>query len=295
MNKSYLYLMTTFMLWGSLYVVSQFVLGKIPTFTVAMFRYLIAFIALSFISLKSKKEKIEKSDCKYFFIMGFIGSFISVDCQLLGTKISGGSMASLINSLNPIIISVMAMIILNEKLEINKIIGIILSLFGVYMIVGTGANIEFIGVLISFIAVIGWAFMSVISRKISNKYSALTLTKVSMLIATVCNIPVSFLEIQITHSLIQIDIGAILGILYMGIVCTAFTNILWNRSLSMLPANTCSAFYPIQTLTSSFLGVLVFHEILTTSFVLGSTFIIVGVLISLLFQKRTRKEEEVLV
>ena len=295
MNKSYLYLMTTFMLWGSLYVVSQFVLGKIPTFTVAMFRYLIAFIALSFISLKSKKEKIEKSDYKYFFIMGFIGYFISVDCQLLGTKISGGSMVSLINSLNPIIISVMAMIILNEKLEINKIIGIILSLFGVYMIVGTGANIEFIGVLISFIAVIGWAFMSVISRKISNKYSALTLTKVSMLIATVCNIPVSFLEIQITHSLIQIDIGAILGILYMGIVCTAFTNILWNKSLSMLPANTCSAFYPIQTLTSSFLGVLVFHEILTTSFVLESTFIIVGVLISLLFQKRTRKEEEVLV
>ena len=295
MNKSYLYLMTTFMLWGSLYVVSQFVLGKIPTFTVAMFRYLIAFIALSFISLKSKKEKIEKSDYKYFFIMGFIGYFISVDCQLLGTKISGGSMVSLINSLNPIIISVMAMIILNEKLEINKIIGIILSLFGVYMIVGTGANIEFIGVLISFIAVIGWAFMSVISRKISNKYSVLTLTKVSMLIATVCNIPVSFLEIQITHPLIQIDIGAILGILYMGIVCTAFTNILWNKSLSMLPANTCSAFYPIQTLTSSFLGVLVFHEILTTSFVLGTTFIIVGVLISLLFQKRTRKEEEVLV
>lgn len=295
MNKSYLYLMTTFMLWGSLYVVSQFVLGKIPTFTVTMFRYLIAFIALSFISLKSKKEKIEKSDYKYFFIMGFIGYFISVDCQLLGTKISGGSMVSLINSLNPIIISVMAMIILNEKLEINKIIGIILSLFGVYMIVGTGANIEFIGVLISFIAVIGWAFMSVISRKISNKYSVLTLTKVSMLIATVCNIPVSFLEIQITHPLIQIDIGAILGILYMGIVCTAFTNILWNKSLSMLPANTCSAFYPIQTLTSSFLGVLVFHEILTTSFVLGSTFIIVGVLISLLFQKRTRKEEEVLV
>ena len=51
------------MLWGSLYVVSQFVLGKIPTFTVAMFRYLIAFIALSLISLKSEKEKIEKSFC----------------------------------------------------------------------------------------------------------------------------------------------------------------------------------------------------------------------------------------
>ena len=288
MKKSYVYLLTTFMLWGSLYVVSQFVLGKIPTFTVAMFRYLIAFIALSLISLKSEKEKIEKSDYKYFFIMGFIGYFISVDCQLLGTKIAGGSMASLINSLN-------AMIILNEKLEMNKIVGIVLSLAGVYMIIGTGANIQFLGVLISFIAVIGWAFMSVISRKISNKYSALTLTKVSMLIATICNIPVSFLEVQMTHPLIQVDLGAVLGLVYMGVICTAFTNILWNKSLSLLPANTCSAFYPIQTLTSSFLGVVVFHEVLTTSFVLGSAFIIVGVLISLLFKKRTRKEKEVLV
>ena len=290
MKKSYVYLLTTFMLWGSLYVVSQFVLGKIPTFTVAMFRYLIAFIALSLISLKSEKEKIEKSDYKYFFIMGFIGYFISVDCQLLGTKIAGGSMASLINSLNPVIISVMAMIILNEKSEINKIVGIVLSLAGVYMIIGTGANIQFLGVLISFIAVIGWAFMSVISRKISNKYSALTLTKVSMLIATICNIPVSFLEVQMTHPLIQVDLGAVLGLVYMGVA-----NILWNKSLSLLPANTCSAFYPIQTLTSSFLGVVVFHEVLTTSFVLGSAFIIVGVLISLLFKKRTRKEKEVLV
>ena len=84
-------------------------------------------------------------------------------------------------------------------------------------------------------------------------------------------------------------------LVYMGVVCTAFTNILWNKSLSLLPANTCSAFYPIQTLTSSFLGVVVFHEVLTTSFVLGSAFIIVGVLISLLFKKRTRKEKEVLV
>ena len=184
---------------------------------------------------------------------------------------------------------------LNEKLEMNKIVGIVLSLAGVYMIIGTGANIQFLGVLISFIAVIGWAFMSVISRKISNKYSALTLTKVSMLIATICNIPVSFLEVQMTHPLIQVDLGAVLGLVYMGVICTAFTNILWNKSLSLLPANTCSAFYPIQTLTSSFLGVVVFHEVLTTSFVLGSAFIIVGVLISLLFKKRTRKEKEVLV
>lgn len=103
-----------------------------------------------------------------------------------------------------------------------------------------------------------------------------------MLIAALCNIPVSFLEIQITRSVIEPDLPAVLGLLYMGLVCTAFTNILWNKSLSKLPANTCSAFYPVQTLTSSLLGILVFHEILTVSFLAGTLFIIVGVLISLL-------------
>ena len=68
MKKSYVYLLTTFMLWGSLYVVSQFVLGKIPTFTVAMFRYLIAFIALSLISLKSEKEKLKKVIINIFLL-----------------------------------------------------------------------------------------------------------------------------------------------------------------------------------------------------------------------------------
>ena len=41
---------------------------------------------------------------------------------------------------------------------------------------------------------------------------------VSMLIATICNIPVSFLEVQMTHPLIQVDLGAVLGLVYMGVV-----------------------------------------------------------------------------
>ena len=64
---------------------------------------------------------------------------------------------------------------------------------------------------------------------------------------------------------------------------------LWNKSLSELPANTCSAFYPIQTLTSSLLGILVFHEVLTVSFAAGTLFIIAGVLISLLWKGRNRQ------
>ena len=72
MKKSYVYLLTTFMLWGSLYVVSQFVLGKIPTFTVAMFRLFNSVYSVEFNLIKKWERKIEKVDYKYFFIMGLL-------------------------------------------------------------------------------------------------------------------------------------------------------------------------------------------------------------------------------
>lgn len=288
-RKVYGYLLVTFMLWGSLFVVTQFVLGKIPTFTVAMARYLLSYIALSAAALGRQKETVEKGDRKYFFIVGFIGYFVAVDFQLLGTKYAGSSMASLINSLNPVFISVMAVFILREKLTKEKVAGLALSMIGVYLIIGHGASVSLPGILCSFIAVSGWALMSVISRKISGKYSSLTITRYAMLIAALCNIPTSLLEIGLTHPVVRVDLPAVLGLLYMGLVCTAFTNMLWNKSLSELPANTCSAFYPIQTLTSSLLGILVFHEVLTVSFAAGTLFIIAGVLISLLWKGRNRQ------
>lgn len=42
----YLYLFLTFFLWGSLYVVSKYVLDKVPPFTVSLVRYAISFLLL---------------------------------------------------------------------------------------------------------------------------------------------------------------------------------------------------------------------------------------------------------
>ena len=90
-RKGYFYLLLTFTLWGSLYVVSKYVLGK----------------------------------------MG---------AQLLGTKYAGASLASLINSLNPVTMTVFAAILLHEAMTLRKVLGIALALCGVYVIIGTGAQ-----------------------------------------------------------------------------------------------------------------------------------------------------------
>lgn len=85
MKKSTLaifYLFLAFTLWGSLYVVSKYVLGKLPTFTISFIRFLLAFLFLSLISFGSK-EKLERRHLPYVLCIGFVGYFLSVSAQLL--------------------------------------------------------------------------------------------------------------------------------------------------------------------------------------------------------------------
>lgn len=280
---SYVLLISTFVIWGTLYVVSSFVLGKLPTFTVAFLRYFIGYIILSLFSL-GKKEKIDKEDYPYFLLIGIVGYFISVDAQLLGTKIAGSSMASLINSTNPIMISVMAALFLKERMTPGAIFGLLLSVAGVFVIIGVGSKVAIAGMVSSFISVLLWSFTSVNTRKIGAKYSSITITKFAMLMACLFNFPVAIGEIAFTHPVMSIDISVVLSVLYIGLICTALANFLWNRSLTVIPAHICASFYPIQTLTSSVLGILFLHEACTLSFIIGSILIVVGVLFSLMPQ-----------
>lgn len=276
---AYLYLVITFCAWGSLYVVSKFVLGKIPVVTVLCLRYFIAAITLFFINNNIKENKIERKDIKYVLLIGFAGYFLSVGAQLLGIKLSDASMASLVNSMNPITIMIFAAIILKEKLTIKKVICVILAVIGVYIIIGdVKGNGQTLGILFSILSVILWSFVSVIVRRITQKYDASIITTYCMCIATACTFPFSIIEL-ITTSNIQFDWSVVVSLLYMGIVCTALAYVFWNKSLSMIEAGTCSLFYPVQPMVSVILGMIFLGEQININFILGAVLIIGGALL----------------
>jgi Predicted permease, DMT superfamily len=277
----YVYLFLVFSIWGSLYVVSKFVLGKIPTFTILFLRFLIASICLFILLRKRNFKKIEKKDYKYIALVGIGGYFISVGAQLIGTKLASASLASLVNSLNPVVIMLMASIILKEKLTLKKVGSIILALIGVYLIIGgNGGNGQIIGIAFSIFSVLTWSIVSVFMRKVTQKYDSLQITLYGLIIAAFCNLPISIGEI-VNSSGIHIDIKAFIALLYMSIICTGAAYVLWNKSLSMLEAGICSAFYPVQPLVSILLGIIFLNETITINIVIGALLIIMGVLLSL--------------
>lgn len=287
-NTAYLYLLITFFAWGSLYVVSKFVLGKIPIITISFLRYVIAGIILMLLLKQRKLKRIEKQDYKCIFFIGFLGYFVAIGAQLLGTKLSNASLASLVNSMNPIVIMLFAIFILKEKLTATKIICGVLAIIGVYIIVGgvDGSN-QLLGISISIFSVVLWSYVSVIIRKITQKYDSLQITTYGIIIAAICTMPFSLWELMVTPN-VQFDKSVILSMLYIGGVCTAVAHVLWNKSLSLMEAGACSLFYPLQPMVAVLLGWMFLGENISMNFILGGLLITSGVLFSILREKDTR-------
>lgn len=281
-KTAYLYLLIVFSAWGSLYVVSKFVFGKVPTFTALLFRNAIAASALGIVLKQRKTIKIKKEDYKYILIIGFLGYFLSIGAQFLGTKLTNASFASLINSMNPITITFFASLILKEKIAPKTIISIIVLLIGVKVLIGDiSDNIYLSGIFLSIFSVTIWSLVTVLVKKVSKSYDSFQITVYGIMTATIFCIPVSIYEIS-TRPVIEFDLEVIAALLYMGLICTAMGHVLWNKCMSMIDAGTCSLFYPIQPLVATLLGIIFLNEKIDKNFILGAVLIVGAVLFNVI-------------
>jgi drug/metabolite transporter (DMT)-like permease len=222
-------------------------------------------------------------------LIGFAGYFVSTGEQLLGIKLSRSSLASLVNSMNPVAISVFAAIFLKEKLTLKKGMGIILSIFGIYMTIGGGdSNGHLLGILVSTFSVLTWVEVSILVSKMASKYEALQITAYGIFIAAVCNFPFYFYELSLTQN-IHFNWIIILSFLYMGLICTALAYVFWNKSLSLIEAGTCSMFYPVQPLVSVLLGWMLLDENINLNFFIGTILVLSGVLLSIINIKQATR------
>lgn len=286
-NAGYLYLLITFFCWGSIYVVSKYALAVMGPVTVSFCRYLVSVVCLyGILKWKGGHKKIAKEHWPYLLILGGLGYFAAIILQLGGTALLSGSLASLINSLNPVMISILAAVFLKEKITWKNVLSIVVPLIGVYIILGNGSmQINPLGILLSAGSVVLWSAASVSIRKISGYYDPVQIALYGMCIALLFNIPAAVLEnIFMTQS--HPTAVALLACLFVAVFGTAVAHTCWNKSLQLLSASTCSMFYPLQPLVSAVLGVLLLHEVITWQFVVGAVLICSGIVITFLPSKK---------
>jgi drug/metabolite transporter (DMT)-like permease len=278
-TPAYVLLILTTSIWGSLYIVTRIALETVSPVTLLCSRYLFAAPALfAIVRLRGKPCRIESKDRMTIFLIGAVGNFTAISLQVFGTKYAGASVASLINSINPVFIILFAVILLKERLTLRKFLATAATLVGVVVVLGRAPEVDRAwGIGLSIASVVLWSLSSIFIRRLSGKYDPMTITLFTILSAALCSIPFALIETFLAPHGTPFTLKSLLCLAYLGIICTALPNLFWNKSLSLVEASTCSLFYPIQPLVSAALGIAVLGEKMTLGFWIGGAFIVGGI------------------
>lgn len=268
-------------IWGSLYVVSKYVMDFVPPFTLLWLRYIIAGLVLGILMVLFRQHKIERRDLMLLVWIGFIGYFVSIGAQFVGTKLSDAHTGALLTTSSPVFTVLLARPLLQESLDMRKLIALFLAMLGIVMVIGLNPEGEtsLPGSVFLIIAAVTWALLSIYVKKASARYSTLTITTYAVLFAVLFTTPAAMMEIQFNEVQLFANNLVWMGTLYIGIISTAVALFLWNKGMDLMDAGVGSLFMCFQPLVGSILGWLWLNESITWGFVIGAVLILAGLII----------------
>lgn len=278
-KQAFFLLFFTFFIWSSIYAASKLISDDIPASLLGCLRCICAMAPLCLMSRRHWKTKIRREDWKWFFLVGVLGYFLTILSLQLGIALTGASTAALVNSMTPVAITILAALILKEKVTPRKCLCLCLALAGTLVIAkGASGRGEILGILFVVVSMTSFASASVLMRRLTARYPAILVTTYGMGFGLLFHIPVGLYTaatqpVRIT----PLGVGVVL---YLGFVCAGVAQFTWTKCLSMLPASTCSLFYPLQPVFSAILGYWLLGEQLSPTFFAGFALISLNVVLN---------------
>ena len=255
----------------------------ITPFGFILLRVLGAAILFWLVSFFIKPEKIQKKDWPRLIACSFLGMVINMLAFFKGLELSTPVNSSVIITISPIIVFIFSAILLKEKIQFLKTIGIILGFMGAVILVlytsKTGINAPNIplGNVLFIVNSFAYGLYLVLVKPLIEKYNIITLLKWLFLLAVFLNLPVTFNEfISVKWSVLPIK-DAVLPMLFV-VVGTTFCTYLFNAyALRTLSPSTVSSFIYLQPIVGIVYAVSTKSDTLSLVSVTGMILIFIGI------------------
>lgn len=273
-------------LWAISFVATKIALGVIPPLTVVSLRLLIASVFfLPLLALTGRWSRV--TDPKTLLKLGglsLFGAGLHYGFQTVGLQTTNASNASVYVATGPITILLLAVVFLGEKLNVRKILGIVIAVAGVLVVMGmdtiTGFELDgnLVGDLLVFASIVMWGCFTVFGKKVTDQLGALTVTAAVTLIGAAWMTPVGVLEMQRTgFSLAEITPTAWAAVTYLGAACNFLAVLLYFTALQRTESQKVGVYlYSIPPMTAV-AAAMVLGEPITLGLIVGTTLVIAGV------------------
>ena len=255
----------------------------ITPFGFILLRVLGAAILFWLVSFFTKPEKIQKKDWHRLIACSFLGMVINMLAFFKGLELSTPVNSSVIITISPIIVFIFSAILLKEKIQFLKTIGIISGFIGAVILVlytsKTGINAPNIplGNVLFIVNSFAYGLYLVLVKPLIEKYNIITLLKWLFLLAVFLNLPVTFNEfVSVKWADLPIK-DAVFPMLFV-VVGTTFCTYLFNAyALRTLSPSTVSSFIYLQPIVGIVYAVSTKSDTLSLVSVTGMILIFIGI------------------
>jgi drug/metabolite transporter (DMT)-like permease len=297
-NTKSIYFAFILLLASSLFWSGNFFTGKVASlynlspFKLSFLRWLLAFLLLlpfTYHRIVKDYEKYKKN-LPYILITSILGVTIFNSFTYLSLQTSMVINSSIMTSITPLLIIFFSWFIFKTQTNFMQFFGIILSIIGVLLIISKAnitnlVNLDFTsGDLWMLAAVFSWGLYSVLLKKIDKSLSQLATLEVMIFFGLIFISPFYIIE-SINNSYLPKDLNEVLMISYVAIFASITSFFAWNKGVSILGANKASLFLHLIPVFSSIWAIIFLKENFSFFHLLGTTFIIIGIILSNLSKK----------
>jgi drug/metabolite transporter (DMT)-like permease len=233
------------------------------------------------VSFFGPKEKIDLADFPRIIAAAFFGVALNMLTFFKGLSYTSPIMGAVLMVTTPMIVLVLSAVIMKERMENRKILGIILGLAGTVTLILYGKSMvnatnATLGNILVFVNAVSYGFYLIIVKKLMDKYNAFTFVKWIYTFGFLMVLPFGWNEFQaINFTVLPIDIIWKIG--FVVVFSTFLTYLLNLVSMRELKPTTVAVFIYLQPVFATIFAVSLGKDDLSLVKLLSAVLIFVGV------------------
>ena len=224
-----------------------------------------------------KKIKSMGDFLKVFLVSLLIVPLYHIFLNTAETMINA-SVAALVAGFSPVITGILSSLILKEKLERKRILGLFISLLGVILLTyGISHKFEIkntLGVILSLTSVTSWALATVTSKSLYNKFKPNEVNTLGLFFGTLALTP--YVKRSYIEQILHMNTQTLIAVLYLGVLSILIGYAVWFKALEYKEASTTATFIYLNPIIGSLSGVVFLKEQMNITVIIGGITIILG-------------------
>ena len=268
-------LIFTILFWGLAFTAIKYAVMSLTPYELAFLRFLVADV-LFLATIVYGRYRIARGDLLKVSFIGVFGVAVYHISLNAGEMYIPSGVASLIIAMAPVFVLVFSAMLLGERVTLAKVTGILVALFGVYVLSHPESGGDLTGILLVLIATLSAGIYTVGGKVLMRKYDPLVLTSYAMVLGSVPLIPFSYSSLS---KLLEVDMITVLSVVFLGVFSTYFAYQGWYYFLNREEASKASVFLQAIPVVSILAGYFLLGEEITHMTLVGGAMIIAGIVI----------------